>query len=98
MILEIALIPIADGKGDQFEDAVRTALRDLFPKASGFRRGDLRRGVERPGTFALLLEWETVEDHTDGFVKSDLFDRWLELTDGLIVEEPVVEHWRQVSA
>jgi heme-degrading monooxygenase HmoA len=93
MVMEIALIPVAAGKESTFESAASRALDEIFAQARGFVRGEVRRGVERVGTYALLLEWETVEDHTEGFVKSELFDRWVELTEGLIDGDPVVEHW-----
>jgi heme-degrading monooxygenase HmoA len=98
MPLEIAFIPVAEEKAAAFEAAASRALADVFPEADGYVRGELRRGVERPGSYALLLEWRTVQDHTEGFVGSQLFDRWLELTNGLIDGDPVVEHWTVVQA
>lgn len=93
MPLEIAFIPVDPANGPAFERAASVALNQVFPLAPGFVRGELRKGVERDGTYVLLLEWERIEDHTDGFVNSELFARWVELTDGLISGDPVVEHW-----
>ncbi|GAA1700245.1 antibiotic biosynthesis monooxygenase [Microcella alkalica] len=97
MPLEIAFIPVNGAHADRFAQAATVALTDIFPQAPGFIRGECRRGVERPDTFVLLLEWERLEDHTEGFVKSELFIRWVELTDGLIAGAPVVEHWESTS-
>lgn len=93
MVMEIAIIRVAPGAGATFESAATQALEKVFPQAPGFVRGELRRGVERAASYALLLEWRSVEDHTEGFVKSELFQRWVELVDGLIEGDPVVDHW-----
>lgn len=93
MPLEIAFIAVTEANSRQFERAASIALKEVFPKSPGFVRGEVRKGVERAGTYVLLLEWERLEDHTEGFVNSDLFTRWVELTDGLISGDPVVEHW-----
>jgi len=93
MPLEIAFIPVDQANASAFERAASVALNEVFPLAPGFVKGEVRKGVERDDTYVLLLEWERIEDHTDGFVNSDLFTRWVELTDGLISGDPVVEHW-----
>lgn len=97
MPLEIAFIPVEAENASQFEDAARAALTDVFPRSPGFIRGECRKGVERQGTYVLLLEWERIEDHTENFVGSDLFARWLDLTEGLISGDPVVEHWNPLD-
>ena len=97
MVVEIAVLPVERAKQEAFESAARIALADVFPRANGFIRGELRHGVERPDRYVLLLEWQTIEDHIEGFVGSELFARWAELTDGLISGEPVVDHWESVA-
>lgn len=96
MPLEIAFIPVTANTA-AFERAASVALEEVFPQAPGFVRGEVRKGVERDGTYVLLLEWERLEDHTEGFVNSPLFARWVELTEGLISGDPVVEHWELPS-
>lgn len=93
MPLEIAFVPVHPERAGEFHAAATQSMEDLFPRAAGFVRGEVRRGVERSDTFALLLEWETVADHTEGFVKSELFDEWLRRTAGMVSGDPVVEHW-----
>lgn len=93
MVLEIAFIPVATGQEGAFAAAAERALAEVFPQAPGFVSGEVRRGVERSDTFVLLLQWRALEDHTEGFVQSDLFAQWVDLTDGLIGGEPTVEHW-----
>lgn len=93
MPLEIAFIPVRPDRAADFRAAARQSIADLFPRADGFIRGEVRRGVENVDTFALLLEWESVAHHTDGFVKSDLFEEWSRRTAGMVSGDPVVEHW-----
>ena len=97
MVEEVALIGVAAGKEEAFEAAVATAASDVFPRSSGFISLSLARCVERPNTYALKILWETVEDHTEGFVKSELFDEWRGLVEGILEGVPVVEHWRPVD-
>lgn len=97
MVEEIAFIEVQEGKQDAFEEAVRTASKDIFPRLQGFVSLSLGCGVERPNTFALKIKWESVEDHTIGFLQSELFGVWSALVADLLGEAPVVEHWRPVD-
>lgn len=98
MVYEIAFLPIADGKGKEFEAAFGRALEDVFPKAQGFLRGQVCPGVERPDVYVILIEWETLEDHTERFEKSDLYKEFLGLIGSFVAGKPVVEHWRSLAA
>mgnify|MGYP000692120391 CR=1 FL=1 len=97
MVEEIAFISVVEGKEVAFETAVSTASRDIFPQAKGFVSLSLARGIEKSQTYALQIIWETVEDHTEGFVKSDLFTQWRGLITGILDGTPTVEHWRPVD-
>ena len=48
----------------------------VIAQAPGFRFVRFSRGVERPSTYLLLVGWDSLEDHTDGFRGSDLFRQW----------------------
>lgn len=98
MVLEIAFIQVAAERRSDFEAAAGRAIQDLFPQSPGFRMGELRSGVERGDTYALMLSWDRIEDHLDTFVNSPLFAEWVERTEGMIVGDPVVEHWESVAA
>ena len=97
MVEEIAFIGVVAGKESDFESAVAVASRDIFPRSNGFVSLSLARGVEAPQTFALKIIWESVEDHTEGFVKSELFDEWRGLVEGILDGAPVVQHWRPIE-
>ena len=66
MILEIALLQIRPGLTDEFEAAFAQAQR-IIAAMPGHVRHDLQRCVEDDHRYALLVWWETLEDHTVGF-------------------------------
>jgi heme-degrading monooxygenase HmoA len=65
MILEIAQIAVKPGMEAEFEAGVAKA-KPLFARAKGCKSMTLRRGVEIPNRYRLLVEWETLENHTGG--------------------------------
>lgn len=91
MILEIADMEVKPGMGDEFERGVASAV-PVFKKAHGFIRLSLQRGIENPQRYRVLLEWETLEDHTEGFRKSEGFQQWRQLVGHCFVDAPKVDH------
>lgn len=90
-VLEIAEISIRQGEEDAFIRGVRAAV-PVFQSATGFRSLTLRRCIERPSVFRLMIEWDRIEDHTIGFRQSDGFLRWRELVGAHFAEAPIVDH------
>jgi len=97
MVLERASLRITPGREDEFETAFAQA-RLVIAAAKGFVSATLSKGVESPSTFLLLVEWETLEDHTEGFRGSPAFDEWRGLIGHLFDGAPDVEHFAQVAA
>jgi heme-degrading monooxygenase HmoA len=95
MVLEHALLPVRPGTAADFEAAFAEA-RALIAASPGFRRLSLSRCVERPDTYLLLVEWDRLEDHTEGFRGSAGYRRWRELLHGFYDPFPTVEHFREV--
>jgi heme-degrading monooxygenase HmoA len=54
--------------------------------------------VERPSVYLLLVEWERVEDHTEGFRGSELYERWRSLLHPFFAEPAAVEHFAPLSS
>ena len=95
MIVERAIFKIKPGEEQQFQDAVAQARE--FPAASrGFRSLRLLRGIESPDTFLLLIEWDSVADHVEGFRDSPAFAKWRELIAPHFETPPDMEHYSQV--
>ncbi len=91
MVLEHALITVRPGTADDFEDALRRA-RSVIATSPGFVSLELHRGVETPDRYLLLVEWETLEDHTVGFRQSDAFTEWRSLIGPYFDSPPLVDH------
>ncbi len=97
MVLERAQFRITPGREEEFEHAFEQA-RLVISAAKGFVSATLSRGVESPSTYLLLAEWETLEDHTEGFRGSPAFGKWRGLLGHLFDGPPDVEHFVQVAA
>ena len=95
MIIEHAVLPVNRGAEDDFVEAFETAKGIIAPMR-GFRRLTLSRCIERPSTFLLLVEWETLEDHTEGFRGSDEYSEWRRLLHDFYDPFPTVEHFEPV--
>ena len=97
MVLERAQIRITPGREEEFEQAFGRAVL-VLAASQGFVGATLSRGVESPSTYLLLVEWETLEDHTVGFRESPAFGQWRGLIGHLFDGAPDVEHFAQVAA
>jgi heme-degrading monooxygenase HmoA len=52
--------------------------------------------VERANCFLLLVEWQTMEDHTQGFRGTPAYEQWREALHHFYDPFPVVEHFEPV--
>ncbi|TQK71188.1 MULTISPECIES: antibiotic biosynthesis monooxygenase [unclassified Nocardioides] len=96
MILEHAVLPVLPGQETEFEAAFGRA-RTIISSMPGFRSLALRRSLESPNLYLLLVEWDTVEDHTQGFRGSPQYDEWRALLHRFYDPFPVVEHFVEVT-
>ena len=96
MILEHALLPVKAGQEAAFERAFAEA-KDIISGMAGFGGLTLSRGIERPDTYLLLVEWEHLEDHTDGFRGSPEYQRWRALLHSFYDPFPEVGHYTTVA-
>ena len=95
MVLEHALLEVRPGQQAAFEAAFDKA-RPLIAGMPGFRSLRLSRGIERDGTYLLLVEWDRLEDHTEGFRGSPEYQEWRRLLHGFYEPFPTVEHFADV--
>ncbi len=93
MILECAIIHVRPGSERDFEAAMGQA-KDVISQAAGFHSCRLRRGIEQPSKYLLQVEWDSLDDHIQGFRESELFVRWRELIGPYFATAPEVEHYR----
>ena len=97
MVLERAQLSIAPGREAEFETAFATA-KDAIAGSPGFVGATLLRGIESPGDYLLLVEWERLEDHTEVFRGSEAFVQWRAQVSPFFASPPDVEHFAQVAA
>jgi heme-degrading monooxygenase HmoA len=97
MILEVAILNIHLGEEAAFEGAMHKA-RPLIEASPGFGKLELRRCVETSNRYLLLVTWRTVEDHTQGFRGSDLYEEWRKLLHHFYDPFPTVEHYGEPVA
>jgi len=90
-VLEHAFFHVAPGADGAFEEGFATA-RQVIAQAPGCRWVKLHRGVERPGTYLLLVEWDTLDDHA-AFRSSDAFARWRAPIQPFFAADPQMEHF-----
>jgi len=96
MIMEHAIISIRTGSEADFEAAFEQA-RLVIATAQGFGSLNLSRCIETPGQYLLLVEWETLEDHTVGFRESELFVEWRRLLSPYFESLPKVTHFTPLT-
>lgn len=96
MILEHVLLPVRPGSEEDFLEAFAEAS-PIISSMPGFGSLTLSRCVERPSTFLLLVEWDTLEDHTEGFRGSVEYQQWRRLLHHFYEPMPTVEHFVRVS-
>jgi len=95
VILEHALLTVRAGEQEAFEAAFARARR-LIAASPGFRGLRLARCLERDSGYLLLVEWDRLEDHTEGFRGSPAYQEWKALLHPFYEPFPVVEHFTTV--
>jgi heme-degrading monooxygenase HmoA len=92
MIKEHAILDVAPGHEDAFETAFAEA-KTIIAGMPGFESLQLHRCIETPNRYLLLVEWDRLEDHTDGFRGSAEYEKWRSLLHGFYDPFPTVEHF-----
>ncbi|MEY9845158.1 antibiotic biosynthesis monooxygenase [Streptacidiphilus sp. MAP5-3] len=97
MIMESALLDVRPGQEDAFLASFAEA-RPLIAVQPGFRSLELRRCVDEraegsSARFLLLVEWERLTDHTEGFRRSAEYEQWRALLHRYYDPFPLVEHF-----
>lgn len=95
MITEHALLEVVPGRELEFVAAMDQA-KTLIAASPGFHSLRVERGVERTNRFLLLVEWESLEDHTEGFRGSPAYQEWRGALHHFYDPFPVVEHFESV--
>ncbi|MGE8127339.1 antibiotic biosynthesis monooxygenase family protein [Methylobacterium sp. NPDC080182] len=95
MILEIAQIEIKPGLEAEFEKVI-TEASAIFKQAKGCRHFEVRRSIEHPQRYRLLIHWDTLEAHTKDFTGSQPWQDYRALVSHCFAGPVAVEHAEQV--
>ena len=92
MILEVAFLNVIPSQESAFEAAFRRAV-PILTGARGYITHELRRSIEHTSSYILLVQWQTLEDHTIGFRTSPQYQEWKALLHHFYDPFPTVEHF-----
>ena len=96
VVLEHAVLQVVPGKEDAFEEAFAVASK-IIARSRAFRSLSLSRCVEEKSRYLLLVEWESLEDHVDGFRGSPPYQEWRRLLHHFYDPFPTVDHYQTRS-
>jgi len=95
MILEHAVLDVRDGSGAEYEAAFVEA-KAIIAASPGFRSLRLERCLEQPDRYVLLVEWDSVEAHEEGFRRSTAYEEWRRRLHHFYPVRPTVQHFETV--
>ena len=92
MILEVAILDVKPGQEADFETAFGEA-QQIISSMPGYHSHQLQNCLENRHRYILLVNWQTLEDHTRGFRESEEYQRWRALLHHFYDPFPEVEHY-----
>lgn len=92
MILETAILHVIKGKEAEFERDFETAGQ-YISSIKGYISHSLQKCLEVKNKYLLMVNWETLEDHTIGFKESEAYLEWKNLLHHYYQPFPTVEHY-----
>jgi heme-degrading monooxygenase HmoA len=95
VILEVAILDVKPGRETEFEATFEKAQK-IISSMHGYVSHQLQNCVENSSRYILLVNWETLEDHTIGFRESVQYQEWRSLLHQFYDPFPVVEHYQSV--
>ncbi len=92
MILEVAVLDVKEGMESEFEEAFSIA-QTIISTSRGYVSHQLQKCIEAKSRYLLLVHWERLEDHTEGFRRSDSYQDWKKILHHFYEPFPQVEHY-----
>ena len=96
MVVEHAVLQIVPGQETSFEEAFATA-KNIIAASPGFRSLSLSRCVEHDHRYLLLVEWDSLTDHVEGFRTSPRYEEWRRLLHHFYDPFPEVVHYTAIQ-
>ena len=97
MILEAAILNVTPDQQQSFEDAFQQAQK-IISGMPGYISHQLQRCLDTSNRYLLLVQWQRVEDHTEGFRKSVQYQQWKKLLHHFYQPFPDVEHFELIGS
>ncbi|MGO4773810.1 antibiotic biosynthesis monooxygenase [Flavobacterium sp. W22_SRS_FK3] len=95
MILETAILFIKPHLASQFEvDFIKAS--QYISSIQGYLGHRLEKCLEVEKKYLLMVNWNTLEDHTIGFRTSEAYLEWRRILHEYYEPFPVVEHYETV--
>lgn len=92
MIVEQALLQVKPGQSDQFSKAMHQA-KPLIAVQPGFQSIEVRPSTDKSDQYLLLVGWDDVESHRNGFRKSPEYEQWRALLHDFYDPMPTVSYF-----
>ncbi len=95
MILEVAILDIKPNQEEKFEAAFGKAQK-IISSMDGYISHQLQKCMEKNNRYILLVNWQSLDDHTVGFRQSKEYQEWRELLHHFYEPFPEVQHYQNV--
>jgi len=95
MILEVVVLNIIDGQAPSFEKAFVVAEK-IIASADGYIAHELQKCIDVENRYILLVKWQTIEHHMDGFRNSSKYQEWKALLHHFYSSFPTAEHYKNI--
>lgn len=92
MILEVAVLDVKAGQEAEFEQSFSVA-QAIIASMHGYVSHELRRCIETHTRYLLLVTWQRLDNHTQGFRGSAQYQEWKALLHHYYEPFPTVEHY-----
>tara|TARA_R100000687_G_C6444831_1_gene162336 strand:- start:865 stop:1167 length:303 start_codon:yes stop_codon:yes gene_type:complete len=94
-VLEAAVLKIGPGQNGAFERSFDQAQL-IIASMPGYLSHELQRCIERDDEYLLLVRWESVAAHEEGFRQSPQYQQWKALLHHYYEPFPTVLHYERV--
>lgn len=96
MVLEVAILDVKAGQEEEFERAFQVA-QAIISAMAGYISHQLQRCIEQQSRYILLVNWQSLEAHTQGFRGSSQYQEWKALLHHFYSPFPEVQHYQLVT-
>ena len=95
VILEVATLDVKKGQEEAFEAAFARA-QTIISSMNGYIAHQLQKCMEDESRYLLLVQWQTLKDHTEGFRGSPEYQEWKRLLHHFYEPFPTVQHYELI--